>query len=279
MKKKTKISKKLLYGLVIPLFAIMLVSAGILTYYGQVKSIIDVEQQIVFTVDNVDKTGVPATEDVECDAGETCIGTLPYRVINKGESDKTVALVVSGNTNEIDVDYVGKLELTKKNSTWGAIGNPIELTYTVVGETFEFSGVPEGYTLIYYKDEVVGLDNRTANPQPAIIVISNIGSLPQNNDVNKELENYCQDPDNYEHCNGAKLWIVPNGDLNGGTLSWANMFNGYYYETDLIQYFDNANGEITIPAGSYIEFYPQFSVNDMATTENYVVYTTINPIV
>lgn len=241
--------KFLMIGLPILLMTLV---AGALTYYAMFYVTLNVHQPISVT-------GSLTQTINDCDAGETCVGQ-GITVSNSGDEARTVKIVKDYGDGNIAVSYVGKLELTKKDSSWTAVGDPIEITYTVVGDTFEFSGVPEGYTLIYYKDKVTGLDERLDNPQPAITVTSDIGSLPQLDDANiDDLANYCQDPDNYLHCKGAKLWVVSNGDLADENLNWANMFNGYYYETDLIYYFDNANGEITIPAGSFIEFYPAFT--------------------
>lgn len=241
--------KYLMFG--IPLLAIGLISAALI-YYGIFSVTLNVNQPITIT-GNLEQT------ISDCEAGETCIGEA-IKVSNSADEPKTVNIVKSYGNENIDVSYVGKLELIKKNSDWLPIGDPIELTYTIVGDTFEFSEIQDGYTLIYYKDEVVGLEERVKNPQPAITVTSNIGSLPQLDDANiDELADYCQDPDGYDHCKGAKLWIVPNGDLTAETLSWANMFDGYYYETDLVYYFDNDLAELTIPANSFIEFYPAFT--------------------
>lgn len=264
-------NKKILLFGILPVLAICLVAAGLLTYYGQTHVTIDVTQPI-----SVEGDGAYILDGI---AGQEPFLGDAIKISNS--ADFPVNVLVTDDAEEgINVSYVGVLELTKKDTnTWEPIeGSEIELTYTVVGEEFEFSEIPDGYTLIYYKDEVVGLDNRTANPRPAITVTSTIGSLPQNDDVNMELENYCQDPDNYDHCNGAKLWIVPNGDITGETLSWANMAN-YYYETDLIYYFANANGEITVPANSFIEFYPEYTLAGNLETDNYTITTLVEPIV
>ena len=248
-------NKKILM-FVLPILAIGLVVAGAV-YYNMFSVTLDVNQPITVTGD--------LSQVVNCDAGDTCLGTEPITVTNTGDEEEVV-IVTDNSGDNIDVSYVGILELTKKDSNWVAIPDEqIELTYTVVGEEFEFSGVPVDHTLIYYMDEFAELGDRVANPQPAIIVVSDIGSLPQIEDANSELANYCQDPDNYAHCNGAKLWVVPNGDLAGNTLSWTNMFNGYYYETDLVYYFANANGEIIVPENSFIEFYPQFAISQHAS--------------
>ena len=271
-KKKFNKKKLLTFG-ILGVFALALASAGLIIYYSQTQVTIDVTQPIS-VVGNSSYTLSNVTAGQEPFLGNV------IRVNNSADFPVTVQITDNSTDNEgINVSYVGKLNLTKKNSTWAPVEDPIELTYTVVGDTFEFSGVPDGYTLIYYKDEVVGLGNRTANPQPAKIVTSDIGSLPQSDDVNAELENYCQDPDNYAHCHGAKLWIVPAADLNSdNTLTWEHMFNGYYYETDLIYYFDNAEGKITVPAHSFVEFYPQYTLAGNLGSGSYTIITSVNPI-
>ena len=126
-------------------------------------------------------------------------------------------------------------------------------------------------------------DDRFVEFASVILVEDVDGDMPYNNDWNVDADpSYCNGYngfDSYEHCKGAKLWIVKKSDLgtpvdNVYPLSWANMAD-YLYETDLIQYFDNANGAIVVPAGSYIEFFPQFSVAPMAIDGDYIVYTTV----
>ena len=275
IKEKKKFNKKYLM-FILPVLCLVLVTAGLIIHYGQTQVTIDVTQPI------------SVVGDCEYTLLDTMAGQEPFlgdAITVSNIADFPVIVQVTDTSgysvnNGIEVSYVGVLELTKKDSAWIPIlGDEIELTYTVVGEEFEFSGVPDGYTLIYYKDEYTVLGDRVANPQPAITVTSEIGSLPQLDDANiDELANYCQNPDNYAHCKGAKLWIVPNGDLTGETLSWAHMFDGYYYETDLIYYFANANGEITVPADSFIEFYPKYTLADNLETGSYTITTSVNPI-
>lgn len=287
--KNMKFNKNKLYK-ALPLLlvlSVVLVSAAVMVYYGQVKSTVNVEQPIIFTVDGLVKTGIPATENVDCDAGKTCVGILPYRVINNGDSDKTVALVISGNTNEVDVSYVGVLTLSSKDDCYAEGTCTLDetttatLQYTIVGDEFKYKLESEDitlsdYTLVYYPE--VGYDS---GDYTGIVVpiTEGIGSLPFDTDLNKVDNEYCTNGKNPEDskCYGAKLWLVPTANLNSEKThieSWAGDI--YLFETNLIQYFDNANGEITIPAGDYIEFYPQFSVDSMDTTGSYVVYTTVN---
>ena len=187
------------------------------------------------------------------------------------EADSKRDLTFSNDAGEgIEVSYIGTLELTKKDSEWNATGTPIEIGYTVIGDSFEVTGVPEGYTAIYYKDNVVGLAGRIANPQPAISIIG-IGNLPEVDDANiDELTNYCATPDFYNQCKGAKIWVVPNGDITAGNLNWANMAN-YYYELDLIQY--NDAGEITLSPGASLTITPIYEIGAGVVGEQIITTT------
>jgi len=204
----------------------------------------------------------------------------PIRISNNGDTDRDVVITtnfLTGNSEEVDVSYVGILELTKKNTdTWAPLegeGTKMQITYTVVGDEFEFSGVPEGYTLIYYKDTVVELGERLENPQPAIIVEDNIGSLAQENDANiDELADYTQEPDEYAHAKGAKLWVVLTTDIVDGNLVWGN-WDEFYFETDLIWYSDSED-TLTVPANSFIEFYPRYEMGQYAEGK-YQIKTTV----
>ena len=181
-------------------------------------------------------------------------------------------LVISNDAiTEIEVSYLGTLDLSNKDSEWAPTGTPITIGYTIIGDSFEVTDVPEGYTAIYYKDNVVGLEGRIANPQPAISIIG-VGNLPEIDDANMdELANYCAEPDNYNQCKGAKIWVVPTSDLIGTTLNWANMVN-YYYELDLIQY--NADGEITLSPGASLTVTPVYEIGAGVVGEQ-VIETTI----
>jgi len=258
-------NKKLLM-FALPVLVIGIVTA--LSYYGIFQMTLNVNQPITLEGET--------EQSINCDAGETCLGSA-IRVSNSGDNEKIVNLITTNNP-DIEVGYVGKLSLTQKDiTTWVATGVPREITYTIVGDTFEATNIPEGYTLIYYKDNPAN-----ANDADRLLTIGEIGiiagDLPQSDDWNiGELANYCDlsnGYDDYEHCVGAKLWVVPTSDIVGDALNWANMAD-YYYETDLIYYFANSEGKITVPAGSYIEFYPQYNVDAYATGGEYVLETTL----
>lgn len=251
-------NKKLLITLLVGVMALALVSA-VATYYALVVVSLNVQQPII--------VAGALTQESDCDAGDTCLGKL-IAIRNIGDSDRVVTITDNSGEN-IETSYVGILELTSKETTgWTATEDlKATLTYTIVGDTFEYDLESTldltGYTLIYYKDAVVGLEGRLENPQPTIEIVSEIGVLPQSDDANI-LADYSQAPDGYLHSTGAKLWLVPTSAiLDGNVLDWS-MWNEFLYETDLIWYSDSAN-ELTIPANGYIEFYPQFEVNKYAS--------------
>jgi len=244
-----KQNRKIL-SILVGVLLIACVSAGAV-YYALVTFNVNIIQPI-----SVNGQQIPATislSDITCDVGETCTGSI-IRIDNSGDKEKTIKI---SSESELSVSYVGKLELTKKDTLWQPVGDAVEISYTLVGDNFEYSGVPEGYVLVYYKDAVVGLEGRLDNPQPVGILS---GNMPNLDDANLNAD-YSQAPDNYAHKTGAKLWAVPVGAIDGNNLDWSQMSN-FYYETDLVRYFANAEGEIIVPADSFIELYPQVTSNN-----------------
>jgi len=260
---KKKVKKKLNKKFMIPLltvFALGLVLA--IGYYALFSVSFTVQPSITLSEGCNDALGTVYDGDII--VGSKCVLT------NDAPSERS--LVINNNAiPEIEVSYLGTLDLSNKDSAWNLTGTPITIGYTIIGDTFEVTDVPEGYTAIYYKDTVVGLEERIANPQPAISIVG-AGNLPHLNDANiDELANYCEAPDNYNQCKGAKIWVVPNGDLVGSTLNWANMAN-YYYELDLIQY--NAEGEIMLSSGASLTITPVYEIGVGVVGEQ-VIETTV----
>jgi len=248
-------NKKLLVFGLIGLFSVGLVAA--IGYYALFSATFTVLPSI--TLSECDDV-LEEVYDGDIIEGSKCVLT------NEAPTERH--LLISNDAVEgIDVTYKGTLELSKKDSEWALVGEPIEIEYTIIGDSFEVIGVPEGYTAIYYKDEVVGLGGRIANPQPAISIVG-VGNLPHIDDANiDELANYCVAPDNYNQCKGAKIWVVPNEDLNEGILDWSNMAN-YYFETDLIQY--NSDGEITLSPGASLTITPVYTIGAGVTGEQVI---------
>ena len=68
-------------------------------------------------------------------------------------------------------------------------------------------------------------------------------NLPKGTDWNRNPSpDYCDDHnglDDYDHCKGAKIWIVPVSDLTSDNLPLANWNpTAWLFETDLIVYSD-----------------------------------------
>jgi len=239
------------------LLAITLVSA--VMFYGQVTDYLYVHQPISVVGDGMETT---------CNAGEICLGSA-ITVSNDGNSDREVTITTNEN-EDVSVRYVGFLDLSGKDSEWTPTGEITSVEFTLVGD-FQYNvNLPEGYVLVYAKDH----QDRFNNPAEFVLADNVNFDLPASNDWNiGEDANYCES-DGYEHCKGAKLWAVPSGDLNeDGTLSWENMGN-YLWETDLIFHFNNDNNEIVVPAGSFITFYPEYTVSQYIPNETEIEMTT-----
>ena len=262
--------KYLVFGLM-GLFAMAFAAAGLIQYYGSVETTISVNQPI-----KVNGTVESSVFDiVSCDAGDTCSGS-DIVITNDGNDERTVAISNDAVEGEVEVSYVGTLGLTKKNTiTWQPTEDKLEITYVVIGDSLEVTGVPSGYTLIYYKDVVIELGERLENPQPAIIVTSDMGNLPQVGDANADVSaDYCNNSvDDYDSCRGAKLWVVLTSDITNGELNWANMAD-YYYETNLVQY--STTGEIIIYGDSGLTITPEYTLDAGLNESDQVITSTIN---
>ncbi len=256
--------KYLVFG-ILGLFMIAAVTAGAVYYnvfsttFTAVPSI-GVDGDLIFEIEEAVSSG----EQVE--------GSL-ITIGNSAPSERTIS-ITDNSDEDVEVSYVGTLELTQKDSNCDTIDVVISIDYTVVGDSFNVSGIPVDYELIYYKDGVVGLEGRLDNPQPVIAITSDIGNLPQYDDFNNDADaDYCNNEvDNYDSCRGAKLWAVPSIAINGDdTLDWS-MMSEFYFETDLVQY--NIQGDIIIYSGSDLAITPVYELSDYAEGQ-YIIETTV----
>ncbi len=259
-------NKKIL-SIIIGIFAITLVSA--ISYYALFSASFTVLPAILIEGETTQSLG-----DFYNDNQEITIVGEPITITNEAPSVRDI-VITDNAPYSVHVDYVGTLSLTQKDTiTWEATGETIEITYTIVGDEFEVTGVPEGYTLIYYKD-----DNSNANDEDRLLTIGEIGltdtNLPHANDWNVgELANYCDlanGYDDYNQCKGAKLWVVPTSDIVEDSLNWGNM-GSYYYELDLIQY--NSDGELVMSPESSLVLTPVYTI-DPYTVGSFEVTTTV----
>jgi hypothetical protein len=303
------------FGRSIPAVAIALIaiaalaSAGLLSYYGMLVGTATVAQSVKLDGKTCNADYSACTIEYTVGASPTLAGSNyingPYALTNDAEVPATVKLVTDqqpadlwvdtlGKVNGITTSYYGVLNLTTKNvvygtSPWTATpGAKATIWYTLTGDSFEWDYVSSSgfnrtlYTLIYYKDN----SNRFNSPAAAIPVTSLTGSLPYTDDANVDEYNYCGSApnethtgDNYVHCHGAKLWLVPTTDINAdGTLNWEDASN-FLFETDLISYSKNSEGKITLPAnggGVDFEIVNSFAINIFPYT--YKITTGIVPV-
>ncbi len=254
-----KMNKKYIMFGVLGLFALALVSAGLITYYGQSTHTITVESPVSFIGDRI--------HDVVGEyAGQVLVGN-ELGMENNANFD--VLMEISDDTPEgITTSYVGNLELTKKTvnfdlPVWIIPGDAdkVQIEYTVYGHEFSAEVVGDGidgYELIYYADEA----DRFNNVAKAVSVETVDESLPYAGDQNAEGGdyNYC-DTGEYVTCHGAKIWYIPTEAIDGeGNIIWSHALeNDFYFESSLIQY--NTDGLIIVYPEEELDFTPEFDVS------------------
>ncbi|MGD0977150.1 MAG: InlB B-repeat-containing protein [Minisyncoccia bacterium] len=203
----------------------------------------------------------------------------------------TIAPNILFETNLITYQATPITHTQKDLNTWAPLPNGItaDVTYDLTGDTFQATGVPPGYTLVYY-------------PKPATwtglvySVIGNSMTLPMPGDLNgSPSSDYCtvrNSEGNLENpheiiCQGAALWLVPTGELTDNhdgtyTINWGTA-SDILFETDLINYTaptstPSANLILTAPDATTINqsaLVPETS-NGIPTGGNSTVDTAIN---
>lgn len=285
--------KLIMFG--IPILAISLVTAVLLQYFGIITIIADVSPAII--IDGKEAVEISHIIPEEAPGGE--LFCFLHKVTNDAsinidldfvttckESDEWVGC--NGITTEVyEIPETTTVNLCKKGSNWQCIqgGASATIEFDTVNPKFSYElhalGLQSGvkYALIYYGDD----DPRFSvwggnNPGKVILTfISSVGgtydgagsvelnmNLPSSPDWNiNPSPNYCDNNngfDDYDHCRGAKLWIVPISDLTGGNqlplLKWNP--NAWLFEEDLITYAD-----CDIPR---YEIDPPYDVVDMVKT-------------
>lgn len=291
MKEKTKkkFNKKLLL-FILPVLAVALVTAAILTYYGVWSGMFTVTQSVTVengvVINSLTDSLVAGGNVVDCDGDgngywvknnadvttDVKFGTRCNNSVGSDDGERNEVTIdwtaIGGGTacNGITTEIYGILKLVKKDTgTWQPLDpeQAITIEYTIVGDTFAYDVVdggpiPEGYELVYAMDKANRFSTY-ATVKTVAEINSGAEGLPMAGDWNADCvggtdtgEYYCNGlndfKEHYEHCVGAKLWIVKSSDIeSGGVLSWANMAK-YYYETDLIVYSKTTDGKITLPA-------------------------------
>ena len=241
-------NKKYLAFSLLGLFVIGLATAGLITYYGTVEQELNIVSPIVVDGDT--------TEPLAGYSGGSYEGGL---ITITNVAPFSVGVSITEDAPEgVSVDYIGSLELSKKNvvfgeDKWTLVNEKVQVEYTAIGDSFNAEVVSPiaGYELVYYKDN----SDRFNNPAEAIAIEDISGNLPYAEDGNADEYDMCVIED-YTTCNGAKIWYVPSDAVTSGVIDWSRA-SEFYFETNLIQY-----GELTI--------YDSLSVTPVYTIGSYV---------
>jgi len=260
MKRKVNLFGKEISVFVISLFAIALVSASVLQYFGMFTFIADINPTI--KVDGKAEPIISHEIPEEAPGGESFC--FLHKVENKASIPIDLVLDTKGDEpgDGILVKMYGVPETTtldlcyKDTSNWACTGSKRAiLTFDTVNPTFAYeldaTALPANqYSLIYYPDKNAAKDWNAEN----IVVIDtfegnsivsgdvDLGiNLPNTGDYNiNPSPNYCNNNngfDAYDHCRGGKIWIVLTEDITGKKLNKWNPAN-WLFETDLITYSD-----------------------------------------
>lgn len=284
-----KMNKKYLAFSIVGLFAMVLVSGALLSYYGKIEQTVTVDQGLSVDGESWDTL---ITESMSTTSLENPVFTSVHYLDNEADVDADVTMTSdcsgAGSCAEIDRKYYttnlrsGSLVLENKNSGWSVIsGDGIQATvnYEFFDGVFDYDLSATGlndveYVLIYYADQpdrftswggAPALELGRATASGGIIsltgqsVVIPGGSLPYPNDWNAgENANYCTGTgDNFAHCRGAKIWLIPASDYNGidKLINWNP--TAYLYETDLLGW-NHLTGELPNPvevsANSELDF-------------------------
>lgn len=259
---------------IIGLVAINLIAAAVLQYYGQHTETIEVMQPI--TVNG--EEGYTGFDNVPCEAGQTCEGTL-LTIENHGNNNVPIMVYVEDVDDGIETVFFAETTLTKKvvdfsEDVWDAVEPAKELTmrYAATGDGFEVEVMNPitGYELIYYKDN----SDRFNSPAAAIKIVDVTKNLPYEDDANAEDYDYCL-TNEYVTCGGAKIWYVPTDTiLSGNELDWSRA-SEFYFETELIQF--NDNREFTMYPGQILSLTPSYIVDPLVNTSDNNIVIKILP--
>lgn len=178
-----------------------------------------------------------------------------------------VMLSLIFSASAVTVSYDSSLDLENKDTvTWVAINDALSgtLEYNSAGQEFEFSftgtvsQVETVYALVYYIDvdssktwnlaNSVKLATGTSDASGNLVIAgsNDLGDLPSSGDYNgnpDQGDSYCNYEngfDDYVHCSGAKMWIMPEADFNA--VSWNP--TAWLFETDLISYVEDDDAPV-----------------------------------
>lgn len=291
--------KYLMFG--IPMLCLVLVSAGLLTYYGQIHQKVTVEQGL--TIDGHSWSSWIIEDTLSTTSLENPVFMSVHYLDNNANVDANVDAITtcspSGSTyscDEINPKVYetnlrsGSLALSLKNTDWTQVTEDTDVIVTystdvATGLTTidSITDLPIDYTLVYYADDEFDSDGvRLATPGQAY-ALSVGGVIPiSTSDGNlKDSADYCA-YDGYAHCRGIKLWAVRDADLSVNTITWNTGWqSAYYFETDMLGW-NHLTGELDNPveviANSELDFVivSEFQIGTVPAT--YFITTEVSPV-
>ena len=298
MRKINILGKSLPVWLLVTLVASVPVSAALLTYYGQITTTIDVSQSILLDGQDYTSTITHAIPETAPGGEEFCFKhTLTNQMSVLGEVEFSTNEIAGITIGIYSIPETTTLELTSKDSNWEATTDmKATLTFKTSNPTFEGTLTTTGledeeYALIYYPDQTDRFASDKWNGNGGVVIATFTDdqtdlvidaeldtNLPLTTDWNVNPDpDYCNNGfDDYEHCRGAKIWIVETDDLTGGNLPLVNWNpTAWLFETDLVMYFDcdeQTESGISRLASFYKEEPAQnpFEI-DSKTTESFLI--------
>jgi len=294
---------KILLVLGVLLISTTLVSATLLSFYGEVRTTANVKQSIVFD-GKEDNTAI--TREINTVGGNS--KCFKEQIKNRAEIDGNVDLVTTYNdpvgvtTTIYQSPNTVTLQMNNKDANWIEIdddGMSGTLTFAPIGTTFDYTFSATGlkastdYCLIYYADPWAG-----NHPGAYIATITTDGSgniVGSTGSVNLGI-NIPSSPDpNYVSHTGGKIWLVTAIDYDISTHSMkAWNMQDYLFEHNLVVYTDcnlpidcwmapllgtPITGTLTVPAESHIHliFCYQFAIN--IEGGQYIISTKAVPVI
>ena len=248
-------TKKVLVVAMSLLAATTLVSAALLTYFGEVNTTMTAQQSIVVGDGELwhdwdEPIGRDLGEIVHCDY-------ICYKLWIKNQAcvDAEVEfedIPVECDPEGIEIQHfvfgdTQTIRLVQKNIVWGQSpwtelegGMEAYLTFNTCGPTFDWTITSDcdltGYVLIYYANYPEYWDAAPAFVIGGLSGSADIPTMPYQADENAQRP-ISDEGEDYEHDYGAKFWLVPAAAVNKGQINWG-MAAQFLFETDLGFYLD-----------------------------------------
>ena len=230
-------------------FAVLMVAsvgtAATLAYFGQMNTVVQVEQSVVLSEGSLSFTSPVYGGEEACQ---------DYQLQNRASVPVTVRLEESCSTDAdcdscpdiVRTDYT-VLTLVTKDGEWAETGEAGTLVFETVAEEFEYElevsslSVSTEYDLIYYADPWTG-----NNPGALIATVTTdeFGAVLSSGSIELSIDLPAAGDDNLGE--GAKIWLVPSADYDGGEMVAWNP-GTYLFERNLVTYIDGSGDtELTI---------------------------------